>query len=307
MRNHHSKKYDPARPKGRGGIVFGAFVAIAGLGFLVRAIDNDLLPRFLFTWQFVLIILGLLTGIVNGFKGNGWWIMLLLGTFFTFFSEIEHIMRSFRLEIKRFIFPAFLITMGLIIFFRSRRKASGNYTYTPPEDPLDSPLQYQKEERDAAVPDNQEIPLLPPAGEISDQAGYTQQTGQDKRYQHHTDRSGSDDKATSQDFIELNAMLASNERIVMSKKFMGGKVNCIAGGAVLDLHHADFESVVAIDVFCIAGGVDIIIPSNWSVKNEATAVLGAVEDSRRNKNLNEPNKIVIIKGIVLMGGIEIKN
>ena len=75
----------------------------------------------------------------------------------------------------------------------------------------------------------------------------------------------------------------------------------------MDLHSADFENVVVIEVFCLCGGIDIIVPSNWSVKNETTALLGGIEDSRRNKNLVEPNKILIIKGIVMLGGLEIKN
>ncbi len=64
-----------------------------------------------------------------------------------------------------------------------------------------------------------------------------------------------------------------------------------------------------IDVFAMFGGTVIIVPSDWDVKVEISAVLGGVADKRMPSPsyIVEPKKELIIKGFVALGGCEIKS
>lgn len=290
-----SEYFDAPKQKGATGLIVGSFLAIAGLGHLIRTIDGDILPRFLFTWQFCLILIGVLHAIFHKLRGNTWWILIVLGLFFSFSRDIYSFFRQFNIELRRFIFPTILIGAGILIFWRSRKKVVDSKSYTPPPT-------HNNSVQPSPAPTGDETPTVPRLlddEEVIEEASTS--FHEDATYQK---RSGSNG---SSDYTELSAIFGSNERIVVSKRYIGGRITSLFGGAVLDLHSADFESVVVIDVFCLCGGIDIIVPSNWSVKNETSALLGGIEDRRRNKNLGEPHKIVIIKGIVIMGGLEIKN
>jgi len=57
------------------------------------------------------------------------------------------------------------------------------------------------------------------------------------------------------------------------------------------------------------GGCVLIVPSDWEVKVEVSAILGGVADKRipTTNYIVEPKKELIIKGIVALGGCEIKS
>jgi predicted membrane protein len=80
------------------------------------------------------------------------------------------------------------------------------------------------------------------------------------------------------------------------------------GGCEIDLRQAALPEgqPVVVDLFAMWGGIDLRIPGDWSVRNEAMAILGAVEDNRKEVSAN-PTRQIVIRGTAIMGGIEIKN
>ena len=54
------------------------------------------------------------------------------------------------------------------------------------------------------------------------------------------------------------------------------------------------------------GGIEIYAPSEWSIVSEVTPILGAYIDKRR-PTATVPTKTLFIDGLVLMGGVEVKN
>ena len=54
------------------------------------------------------------------------------------------------------------------------------------------------------------------------------------------------------------------------------------------------------------GGVDITVPPDWRVTSEALPILGGVQDSTKTPAA-ETRGHLIIKGLVMMGGVEVKN
>ncbi len=80
------------------------------------------------------------------------------------------------------------------------------------------------------------------------------------------------------------------------------------GGAEINPMQADIQHPVILEVNNIFGGTKLIIPSNWDVKNEISAVFGGVEDKRSfNNSVPDSNKKILLKGSCVFGGIEVTN
>lgn len=105
------------------------------------------------------------------------------------------------------------------------------------------------------------------------------------------------------------AFMGGGNRIIASPDFRGGDVTAIMGGLELDLRKANMtgESAV-IDVFALWGGIELQVPPDWSVEVQGVAILGAIENKARASAVEgNPAKRLILRGTVLMGGVEIKN
>lgn len=110
-----------------------------------------------------------------------------------------------------------------------------------------------------------------------------------------------------EDYFDLTTVFGGNKRKVFSKNFKGGETTCIFGGTDVDLSQADINGTVVIDVVQLFGGVKLIVPSNWELKSEVTAILGGVDDKRQSPQAYTPGKKLVITGFVMFGGVDIKN
>jgi hypothetical protein len=103
------------------------------------------------------------------------------------------------------------------------------------------------------------------------------------------------------------AIWSGVQRKVVSQEFRGGEVTAVMGGAEVDLRSAKpVAGGAVIDVFVCWGGVDFRVPDHWKVVNEATVLMGAVEDKTKTPP-PDARDTLIVRGMVVMGGVEIKN
>jgi predicted membrane protein len=103
------------------------------------------------------------------------------------------------------------------------------------------------------------------------------------------------------------AVLSGSERRTFTQPLKDAEVISIMSGVKLDLTNAVFESERAtINVTAIMGGIEIYAPSEWSIVSEVTPILGAYIDKRR-PTASVATKTLFIDGLVLMGGVEVKN
>lgn len=108
--------------------------------------------------------------------------------------------------------------------------------------------------------------------------------------------------------LNVTSVFGNVKKVVVSKRFRGGEIVAIMGGAEIDLSKADIAGRVRLDATNIMGGTELIIPPDWDVRSNAVAILGGVEDKRDPRFLRiEPGKILILEGVCLLGGIEIKS
>lgn len=112
--------------------------------------------------------------------------------------------------------------------------------------------------------------------------------------------------AVSEDsLLNATAILGSFERRVSSQDFRGGEVTAMMGGCELDLRQASIQDEAVLTVFAMCGGIEIKVPPDWTVSLHGTPILGAFVE----KTAVPPNnaKRLIIKGCVILGGLEVRN
>lgn len=116
--------------------------------------------------------------------------------------------------------------------------------------------------------------------------------------------------------ISMFSILGSDQRTSSDKPFRGGDVTTIVGGTQLDLRRASIEpgGEAVINIFVVMGGHDLWVPPGWTVSIEVMPILGGVEDKRLPPVLddaaraaNTPAPRLIIRGVVLLGGLNLKN
>jgi len=95
-----------------------------------------------------------------------------------------------------------------------------------------------------------------------------------------------------------------------SQAFEGADLTAIMGGCDIDLRDASIapNTDAIIDVFAFWGGIDLKVPEDWVVVNRVIPLMGGVDDKTRTPIVpSAPQKRLIVRGIVIMGGIGIRN
>jgi predicted membrane protein len=112
------------------------------------------------------------------------------------------------------------------------------------------------------------------------------------------------------DVIEEVSVFGGSKKIINSNNFRGGNITIIFGGSEIflrDCQLSDGENVL--DIFVIFGGCDLTVPNNWNVKIDVISLFGGFSSKKYNytkvDDVDE-NKTLIIKGLVLFGGGEVK-
>ena len=114
--------------------------------------------------------------------------------------------------------------------------------------------------------------------------------------------------ATGDDSAHVSAfaMMGATNRRAYSQALVSADVTAVMAGSELDLREAKLAgpSMVA-DVFAMWGGVVILVPLGWRVLVETTPIMGGVEDNTLPPDLSGPAPTVIVRGLVIMGGVEV--
>lgn len=113
------------------------------------------------------------------------------------------------------------------------------------------------------------------------------------------------------DTIDELAFFGGGDRTIISDSFKGGKIMAIFGGSNFNLSRSKLApGKNHIDVFAIFGGLKLVVPENWNVKVSVISIFGGISDKHRihtPENYNEGDPVLVIKGIVIFGGGEIKS
>ena len=245
----------------RGHIWAGLFLLGIGALLLLRQM-GFYLPDWLFTWQMVLIAIGVFSGLRHGFRGGAWLILILIGGGFLIDDIYPQI------DLRRFVWPIVFIAVGLVIILKPRHYHGRRWRH------------WRK---------------------------YRERYGN----WHQSDQplsSGEPQNFSKEDYLDVTSVFGGVKKIVVSKNFKGGDITNFMGGTEINLTQSDIQGEVRIDATNIFGGAKIIVPASWDVKSEATAIFGGIEDKRDLHTIKpDPNKVLILEGTCIFGGIEIRN
>lgn len=105
------------------------------------------------------------------------------------------------------------------------------------------------------------------------------------------------------------AIMGGGDRIVRAQDFRGGEITAIMGGFGIDLRGAAIAGDSAtLHIFTLWGGVDLKVPEDWNVVMSGAPILGVFTNSARTFRPGDAAaKTLIVKGVAIMGGIEVKN
>lgn len=102
------------------------------------------------------------------------------------------------------------------------------------------------------------------------------------------------------------AVLGGVTRGNNSRSFQGGDLTAVLGGCDIDLRQASIDGEAVIDVFALCGGIELRVPDSWTVVGRVTPILGGFEDKTRAPQAASTPRL-IVRGLAIMGGIEVKN
>ncbi|MDX2047571.1 MAG: LiaF-related protein [Chitinophagaceae bacterium] len=111
----------------------------------------------------------------------------------------------------------------------------------------------------------------------------------------------------SREVLDIAAVFGGVKKVVFSKNFGGGEIVAVFGGAEIDMSQADFNGQVTLEIVTIFGGCNMVVPPDWEIKSEVAAILGGIEDKRPAQGSTNPNKVLVLTGTAIFGGIEIKS
>ena len=105
--------------------------------------------------------------------------------------------------------------------------------------------------------------------------------------------------------LDVVAILGGSKRAV-SGDVKGGQALAFMGGCEIDLRRASMAKDEAVlDVFAFWGGVEVKVPEDWEVVNRGLAILAGFVDNTRH--VAGAQKRLVITGMAIMGGVEVKN
>jgi predicted membrane protein len=110
----------------------------------------------------------------------------------------------------------------------------------------------------------------------------------------------------SGDSFTCIAVLGAVTRKVNSQSFRKADLLAVMGGCEIDFRRAAIHGEAVIDLFALWGGIEIRVPEDWTVDSRVMPLLGGVDDRTRPPTTPTAHRLVL-RGMALMGGIEIKN
>jgi len=105
--------------------------------------------------------------------------------------------------------------------------------------------------------------------------------------------------------LSLTTIMSGSQIKIDAQNFQGGEMTVLMAGVELDLRNAAMPADATVHVFVVMGGIELTVPTDWTVVFQGMPLMGGVED--KTIPTANPTKRLTITGTVVMGGIEIRN
>ncbi len=96
---------------------FGLFIIFLGAWWLLHRVEPTLVPEWVLTWPVLLIVLGFVNLLSNGFRNFGGYVLMLVGAAF-----LAHQQLDFPVDVERYLWPVIVIFIGIILLLKPKKK-----------------------------------------------------------------------------------------------------------------------------------------------------------------------------------------
>lgn len=271
--------------------MFGAFVVLFGLMLLLKNLQIGLnFPRWLFGWEMILIIVGIVIGINSRFEKKSAYFFIGIGGVF-FMQSL------FGMSFSKFTFPVLIVILGLYLVKRNRKiptvppdrpsTPDDDYDWDRRVDPTFTGSPYRSDTDSTFQPaESQNTNTTEPAGS----AKYKKYTTQYENY------------------LKVDSFFSDTKKIMLTNNFLGGTITSVFGSTNINFLQADIKQPVVLDTLQLFGSTKIIIPPHWQVSSNVASIFGELDDRRPMMEITtESNKKIYITGTSIFGGLTIKN
>ena len=117
-------------------------------------------------------------------------------------------------------------------------------------------------------------------------------------------------RTTAEGDLDISVTMSEAHERNRSQEFKGGDITCVMGTVKLDLTEAETaEPPAHIHVDIVMGGLEILVPDHWIVRNDITRTMGEVEDHTESRKSAAPDvdATLILSGSVVMGHATIQS
>jgi hypothetical protein len=116
-------------------------------------------------------------------------------------------------------------------------------------------------------------------------------------------------RTESSETASVFALWGRHQQVVNAPVFRGGDLTSVMGRSELDLRSTTIGQgeETAIDVFTLMGGATVRVPDGWIVDLRAVSILGGVRDRRSGARNLEGSPRIVIRGFIMLGGLDIRS
>jgi len=284
--NNNTQQNNTTPPRNnKSSTTVGTFIILFGVFLLMKNLDlGYFFPNWIFGWEMILIIIGLVIGVNSKFQKKSSVILIAIGSIFLLKDWLHF-------STGKVLLPIIVIIIGIYMINRNRK------TIIPPLPPQDPPkhptdeFDWDKRVTNIDYTENNDTSYSTIA--------------QEPKAQGHSAHSTS---YFSENYLKVEAVFGNAKKIVLSKNFLGGTITNIFGSTQINLLQADLNQPVVIDVFSLFGSTKIIVPPHWTVNSSISSILSETDDRRVIINhAFDENKKVYITGTSIFGNVTIKN
>lgn len=289
MNNQQANNNTEKPPRNnRSSTMAGVLIVFFGLAILFKNMNmGNLFPSWLFGWETILIIIGLVIGVNSKFEKKSSVILIAIGSIFLLKNELN-------LSMGRFIIPVAAIILGFYLINRNRTAPK-----LPPTSPQDDEYDWDKRvgygEPNAENNNNE--------NNNANNDSYAHSTSNE-----HKNAGFRNYQPDFENYLKVDNFFSDTKKVILSKNFLGGNITSIFGSTNLNFLQADLKQPVVIDTFQLFGSTKIIVPTNWRVSSNVASVFGELDDRRPIMEVTtDENKKIYITGTSIFGGLTIKN
>ncbi len=265
----------------------GFIIIFLGVAILFKNLNmGNIVPNWMFGWETILIIIGLVIGINSKFEKKSSIVLIIIGSVFLLKNELD-------IHLGRFLIPAAAIALGFYLINRNKSTPTLPPT-TPPKDEYDWDKRVTEDYQNNNGGQS-------PTGTQNPNDSYAQTDSLHRNY-------GKNFMPDFENYLKVDNYFSDTKKVILTKNFLGGNITSVFGSTQLNFLQADLKQPVVIDTFQLFGSTKIIVPTNWKVYSNISSIFGEVDDRRPMiEVVTDENKKIYITGTSLFGGLTIKN